>query len=102
MLFRSNGTATTLISLRTAADKQGATLGIGQSVAGISQIIGPSFGAAVFSQGIAVGVSGLPFMVAAAVIVPAVAIGIWFATTRQARIAPRQKEEEENGNDHVL
>ncbi len=94
--------ATTLISLRTAADKQGATLGIGQSVAGISQIIGPSFGAAVFSQGIAVGVSGLPFMVAAAVIVPAVAIGIWFATTRQARIAPRQKEEEENGNDHVL
>jgi DHA1 family tetracycline resistance protein-like MFS transporter len=91
---------TTLISLRTAADKQGATLGIGQSVAGISQIIGPSFGAAVFSQGIAVGAIGLPFMVAAAMTVPAVMMGIWFAT-RQVRIAPRQEEEGE-GNDHVL
>lgn len=91
---------TTLISLRTAADKQGATLGIGQSVAGISQIIGPSFGAAMFSQGIAAGVNGLPFMVAAAIIVPAIAMGVWFATRPPARIAPRQ---EENGNDnHVL
>lgn len=97
----TTASVTTMISLRTAADKQGATLGIGQSVAGISQMIGPSFGAAVFSQGIATGVIGLPFMVAAAATVPAVAIGMWFAIRPAARIAPRQ-EDGKDGSSHVL
>ena len=44
----TTASVTTLISLRATAERQGATFGIGQSVGGVSQMIGPSFGAAMF------------------------------------------------------
>jgi predicted MFS family arabinose efflux permease len=85
---------TTLISFRATADRQGATFGIGQSVAGVSQMIGPSFGAAMFGQGVVAGVDGLAFAVAAAITAPAAAIGAWFAGSKT-------KVREQHGS-HVL
>ena len=52
-------------------------LGITQSVSGIAQIIGPAFGASV-GYGVTVGLDGSPFIIAAAITIPAIAMTMWF------------------------
>lgn len=68
----------TLVSLRAGTDRQGSALGVTQSVSGIAQIIGPAFGASVFGYGVSVGIDGLPFIVAAAIAIPAIATSMRF------------------------
>jgi DHA1 family tetracycline resistance protein-like MFS transporter len=68
----------TLVSLKEDADRQGSALGVTQSVSGIAQIVGPAFGTSVFGYGVTVGVDGLPFIIAAAISVPAIAMSMGF------------------------
>jgi DHA1 family tetracycline resistance protein-like MFS transporter len=68
----------TLVSLRASADRQGSALGVTQSVSGIAQIIGPAFGASIFGYGVSVGLNGLPFIIAAAIALPAIAMSMGF------------------------
>jgi MFS family permease len=68
----------TLVSLRASAERQGSALGVTQSVSGIAQMIGPAFGASVFGYGVTVGVDGLPFIIAAAIAIPAIAMSMGF------------------------
>jgi MFS family permease len=62
----------TLVSLRSSADQQGSAFGVTYSVSGIVQIAGPAFGASMFGYGISVGIDGLPFIVSAALTIPAI------------------------------
>jgi hypothetical protein len=41
-------------------------------------MIGPAFGASVFGYGVTVGVDGLPFIIAAAIAIPAIAMSMGF------------------------
>jgi MFS transporter, DHA1 family, tetracycline resistance protein len=68
----------TLVSLRASAERQGSSLGVTQSVSGIAQMIGPAFGASVFGYGVTVGVDGLPFIIATAIAIPAIAMSTGF------------------------
>jgi DHA1 family tetracycline resistance protein-like MFS transporter len=81
----------TLVSLRASADRQGSALGVTQSVSGIAQIIGPAFGASIFGYGVSVGLDGLPFIIAAAIALPAIAMSMGFLKRAAAEFA---KEEE--------
>jgi DHA1 family tetracycline resistance protein-like MFS transporter len=67
----------TLASLRVRADRQGSALGATQAVSGVAQIIGPAFGASIFDYGVSVGLEGLPFIIAAVVAIPAIAMSMW-------------------------
>ncbi|MDQ3968244.1 MAG: hypothetical protein M3275_07605 [Thermoproteota archaeon] len=64
--------------MRPSADSQGGALGVTQSVSGITQIIGPAFGASVFGYGVSVGVDGLPFIIMAAIALPAITMSMGF------------------------
>ncbi|MDQ3968179.1 MAG: MFS transporter [Thermoproteota archaeon] len=61
-----------LVSLRSSVDQQGSAFGVTYSVSGIAQIAGPAFGASMFGYGISVGIDGLPFIVSAALTIPAI------------------------------
>jgi DHA1 family tetracycline resistance protein-like MFS transporter len=82
----------TLVSLRASADRQGSALGVTQSVSGIAQIIGPAFGASIFGYGVSVGLDGLPFIIAAAIALPAIAMSMGFLKRASAVV----KEEPAN------
>lgn len=66
----------TLVSLRSSADQQGSAFGVTYSVSGIAQIVGPAFGASTFGYGISVGIDGLPFIVSAALTIPAIILAM--------------------------
>lgn len=66
----------TLVSLRSSADQQGSAFGVTYSVSGIAQIAGPAFGASMFGYGISVGIDGLPFIVSAALTIPAIILAM--------------------------
>jgi MFS transporter, DHA1 family, tetracycline resistance protein len=68
----------TLVSLTASAGRQGSALGVTQSVSGIAQMIGPAFGASIFGYGVSVGLDGLPFIIAAAIALPAIAMSMGF------------------------
>ena len=46
------------------------------SVSGSAQIAGPAFGAFMFGYGISVGIDGLPFIVSAALTIPAIILAM--------------------------
>jgi DHA1 family tetracycline resistance protein-like MFS transporter len=66
----------TLVSLRSSADQQGSAFGVTYSVSGIAQIAGPAFGASMFGYGISAGIDGLPFIVSAALTIPAIILAM--------------------------
>jgi DHA1 family tetracycline resistance protein-like MFS transporter len=80
----------TLVSLRASADRQGSALGITQSVSGIAQIIGPAFGASIFGYGVSVELDGLPFIIAAAIALPAIAMSMGFV--KRAAVVVKEEE----------
>jgi len=63
-----NPSVSTLISLKSSAQEQGTSLGIGQSVSSLARVVSPSMGTYVDEFGISFGVRGLAFYAAAAVI----------------------------------
>jgi len=83
----------TLVSLRASADRQGSALGVTQSVSGIAQIIGPAFGASIFGYGVSVELDGLPFIIAAAIALPAIAMSMGFLKRTAAGAAAVVKEQ---------
>lgn len=68
----------TLVSLTASAGRQGSALGVTQSVSGIAQMIGPAFGASIFGYGTTVGLDGLPFIIAAVIALPSIALSMRF------------------------
>ncbi len=56
-----------LISVNTDAENQGGVLGVNQSVSSLARVVAPSFAVSVFSFGVAAGLVGMVFLVAAAV-----------------------------------
>lgn len=63
-----NPSVSTLISLKSSAQEQGTSLGIGQSVSSLARVVSPSIGTYVDEFGISFGIMGMAFYVAAAVI----------------------------------
>jgi multidrug resistance protein len=63
-----NPSVSTLISLKSSAQEQGTSLGIGQSVSSLARVVSPSMGTYVDEFGISSGIRGLAFYAAAAVI----------------------------------
>ena len=82
----------TLVSLRASADRQGAALGVTQSVSGIAQIFGPAFGASIFGYGVSVGLYGLPFIIAAAIALPTIAMSMRFLKRAPALVKEEVNE----------
>jgi DHA1 family tetracycline resistance protein-like MFS transporter len=78
----------TLVSLTASAGRQGSALGVTQSVSGIAQMIGPAFGASIFGYGVSVGLDGLPFIIAATIALPAIAMSMGFLKRAVVREEP--------------
>ena len=63
-----NPSVSTLISLKSSAEEQGASLGIGQSVSSLARVVSPGMGTYVDEVGLSFGIIGLAFYTASALI----------------------------------
>jgi DHA1 family tetracycline resistance protein-like MFS transporter len=71
-------TLSTLISVNAPKEAQGGSLGIAQSLAALAQTVGPTLAASFFAFGLSAGVTGLAFIISAAITLATIPLMINF------------------------